>query len=129
MGLTSWRGAKVRKADVGIAKNYLAEDELLTLNNLVEQYLLFAEGQAMRRKPMHMADWIVKLDDFLTLNERDILTDAGRVSHELALAHAHGEYETYRIKAIAASDTEMSDFDRAVKELPAGQPRHHGDIE
>ena len=65
--------AKVRKQDVAIAKNYLNEDELLALNNLVEQYLIFAEGQAMRRIPMTMADWIKKLDAFMTLNERDIL--------------------------------------------------------
>jgi len=64
MGLTSWRSAKVRKQDVTIAKNYLIEEELLALNNLVEQYLIFAEGQAMRRIPMHMADWIKKLDAF-----------------------------------------------------------------
>ena len=73
MGLTSWRGAKVRKQDVTIAKNYLPEKELPALNNLVEQCLIFAEGQAMRRLPMHMADWIKKLDAFLALNEREIL--------------------------------------------------------
>ncbi len=123
MGLTSWRGARVRKADVGIAKNYLAEDEILALNNLVEQYLLFAEGQAMRRKPMHMTDWIARLDAFLSLNERDILADAGRISHDLALAHAHGEYETYQARSIAASDAEPSDFDRVVRELPQGSPK------
>ena len=74
LGLTNWRGAVIRKHDVAIAKNYLAEPELAALNNLVEQYLIFAEGQAMRRVAMHMADWIKKLDAFLTLNERDILT-------------------------------------------------------
>lgn len=68
MGLTSWRGAKVRKQDITIAKNYLTEQELPALNNLVEQYLLFAEGQAMRRIPMHMSDWIKKLDAFLAVN-------------------------------------------------------------
>lgn len=74
MGLTNWRGTKVRKEDVSIAKNYLSEPELAALNNLVEQYLVFAEGQAMRRVPMHMADWIAKLHAFLTINDRDILT-------------------------------------------------------
>lgn len=127
MGLTSWRGAKVRKADVGIAKNYLTEDEILALNNLVEQYLLFAEGQAMRRKPMHMKDWIARLDAFLSLNERDILADAGRISHDLALAHAHGEYEKYRTRSIAARDAEPSDFDRVVRELPLGNPKPKAD--
>lgn len=68
MGLTNWRGAKVRKQDVTIAKNYLSEQELAALNNLVKQYLVFAEGQAMRRVPMHMRDWIAKLNGFLTLN-------------------------------------------------------------
>jgi hypothetical protein len=78
LGLTSWRGAVVRKTDVIIAKNYLTEPELSALNNLVEQYLVFAQGQAMRRVAMHMTDWITKLDAFLTLNERDILTHAGK---------------------------------------------------
>jgi hypothetical protein len=74
LGLTNWRGAVIRKQDVAIAKSYLSEPELEVLNNLVEQYLIFAQGQAMRRVPMHMADWIEKLNGFLTLNERDILT-------------------------------------------------------
>lgn len=77
MGLTNYRGAKVRKQDVTVAKNYLNEDELAALNNLVEQYLIYAQGQAIRRIPMHMNDWIKKLDSFMTLNDRDILTHAG----------------------------------------------------
>ena len=84
MGLTTWRGPKVRKQDVVVAKNYLNEDELLTLNNMVEQYLVFAEGQAMRRIPIHMADWITKLDGFLSLNDRNILEHAGKISHPMA---------------------------------------------
>ncbi len=96
LGLTNWRGAVIRKPDVAIAKNYLTEPELAALNNLVEQYLIFAQGQAMRRVPMHMTDWIKKLDAFLTLNERDILTHAGRISHEMALAKAETEYEKFR---------------------------------
>jgi hypothetical protein len=84
LGLTNWRGAAIRKQDVAIAKNYLTEPELAALNNLVEQYLVFAQGQAMRRVPMHMKDWVKKLDGFLTLNDRDILTHAGRISHEMA---------------------------------------------
>ncbi len=70
MGLTNWRGPKPRKHDVGIAKNYLDENELAALNNLTEQYLVFAEGQAMRRIPMYMKDWIEKLHGFLQLNDR-----------------------------------------------------------
>ena len=75
MGLTNYRGVKVRKQDIVIAKNYLSEDELLALNNLVEQYLIFAQGQAMRRVPMYMKGWIEKLDAFLSINDREILED------------------------------------------------------
>ena len=87
MGLTNWRGQKVRKTDVVIAKNYLNEEELSALNNLVEQYLIFAEGQAMRRIPMYMKDWVEKLNGFLSLNDRDILHHAGTISHEIGRAH------------------------------------------
>lgn len=118
MGLTSWRGAKVRKEDVAIAKNYLDADELAALNNLVEQYLVFATGQAMRRIPMKMADWITKLDSFLTINDRDILTHAGKISHELALAHAEGQYESFRRQQLTQSATEPDDFEKAMKQLP-----------
>ena len=118
MGLTNWRGAKVRKQDVAIAKNYLNEKELLALNNLVEQYLIFAEGQAMRRIPMHMADWIKKLDAFLTLNERDILNHAGKISHDMAKDWAESEYEKFRLNSIRQHDHEDSDFDRVMKQLP-----------
>ncbi|MDD2466745.1 MAG: virulence RhuM family protein [Desulfobulbus sp.] len=117
MGLTNWRGVKVRKDDVGIAKNYLNGEELLALNNLVEQYLIFAEGQAMRRIPMHMRDWIKKLDAFMTLNERDILTHAGKISHELAMQHAEREYEKFNRERIARTDAQESDFDRTVREI------------
>ena len=115
MGLTSWRGAKVRKHDVAIAKNYLFEQELLALNNLVEQYLIFAEGQAMRRTPMHMKGWIKKLDGFLSLNEREILAHAGKISHEFALGHAEAQYDKFNLKRIKACDAKDNDFDRSVK--------------
>jgi hypothetical protein len=121
MGLTSWRGVKVRKQDVAIAKNYLAENELLALNNLVEQYLIFAEGQAMRRLPMHMADWIKKLDAFLSVNERDILTHAGRISHEMAKESAEAEYEKFSQERIRQQDRLESDFDKTVKQLTDGK--------
>lgn len=117
MGLTNWRGAKVRKQDVSIAKNYLTESELLALNNLVEQYLIFAEGQAMRRIPMHMQDWIAKLDAFLNLNERDILTHAGKISHEMACELAEREYDEFNRRRIAEQDRSGGDFDKAVKQL------------
>ena len=115
MGLTSFRGEKLRKGDVVIAKNYLAENELRVLNNLVEQYLVFAEGQAMRRRPMYVKDWIDKLNGFLSLNDRDILENAGRISHEMARQLAEGEYEKFDRRRIASRDQQDSDFDKTVK--------------
>ncbi len=122
MGLTNWRGAKLRKEDVAIAKNYLSESELAALNNLVEQYLIFAEGQAMRRVPMHMADWIAKLDGFLTLNDRGILTHAGKISHELALGHAEQEYDTFHCHRLTEAASQPDDFEKTIKQLPAAKP-------
>ena len=117
MGLTNWRGAKARKEDVAIAKTYLGEDEPAALNNLVEQYLVFATGQAMRRVPMRMADWSSKLDSFLTINDREILTHAGRISHELALAHAEQHCDAFHRQRLAEAAAQPDDFDRAVKSL------------
>lgn len=117
MGLTSWRGTKVRKQDTEIAKNYLTEEELLALNNLTEQYLVFAEGQALRRIPMYMQDWIAKLNGFLELNDRNILEHSGNVSHQLAIEHAHTEYEKFHVKMIEMNSKKESDFDKSVKFL------------
>ena len=117
LGLTNWRGAVIRKQDVAIAKNYLSEPELAALNNLVEGYLIFAQGQAMRRVPMHMADWIEKLNGFLTLNDRDILTHAGRISHEMALAKAELEYDKFKALTASAPRPVDVDFDEATKDL------------
>lgn len=118
MGLTTWEGARIRKSDVIVAKNYLSEPEMRALSSLVEQYLVFAESQAERRVPMTMRDWITKLEGFLTLNDREILRDAGRVSAELARTHAERELQAYKQLEDRAIE---SDFDRAVKQLPAGQ--------
>jgi hypothetical protein len=126
MGLTNWRGAKIRKQDVTIAKNYLNEDELAALNNLVEQYLVFAEGQAMRRIPMHMKDWIDKLHGFLTLNERAILTHAGKISHDMAREIAETEYEKYHRQQIQQADQKGNDFDQAIKQLPPPPRKKRG---
>ncbi len=123
MGLTNWRGAKVRKQDVTIAKNYLDADEMAALNNLVEQYLIFAEGQAMRRIPMHMADWLQKLDAFLNINDRDILCHAGKISHETAQMVAEGEYEKFHRKQIVEKDRVGNDFDRMIKRLPGNKQK------
>ncbi len=118
MGLTTWRGAKGRKDDVTIAKNYLNEPELAALNNLVEQYLVFAEGQAMRRAPMHMRDWITKVHGFLTLNDRNILTHAGKISHQMAKELAESGYEKFNYQRIRQADTACGEFEKAIKQLP-----------
>lgn len=117
MGLTNWRGEKPRKQDVSVAKNYLKEEELSALNNLVEQYLVFAEGQAMRRTPMYMKDWIEKLHGFLSLNDREILTNAGKISHELALGFAEKEYGKYRLKALELEDKQPDDFEQTINQV------------
>ena len=116
MGLTNWEGARVRKTDVAIAKNYLNEAELRALNNLVEPYLIFAQSQAERRVPMTMQNWITKLEGFLTLNDREILQNAGKVSAELAKSHAELEFEKYREREDRALE---SDFDLLIKQLPS----------
>ena len=119
MGLTNWEGARIRKADVSIAKNYLSEPELRALGNLVEQYLIFAQSQAERRIPMTMQDWITKLEGFLRLNDREVLTNAGKVSAELAKEHAEREFTEYRR---VEDHTLESDFDRAIQQLPPPPP-------
>jgi hypothetical protein len=116
MGLTNWPGERILARDVTVAKNYLSDDELHQLNNTVEQYLIFAEGQAQRRIAMKMMDWIGKLHGFLTLNDRDILQNAGKLSKELADERALLEYEKFRARQRLAVAHE-SDFDRAVKQL------------
>ena len=126
MGLTNWRGVKVRKEDVTIAKNYLNEEELAALNNLVEQYLVFAEGQAMRRVPMHMKEWIGKLHGFLTLNDRDILNNAGRISHQIAKELAEAEYEKFNLNRIRQTDEAGGEFEKAVRQLPPKPTRKKG---
>lgn len=119
MGLTNWEGARIRKGDVSIAKNYLSEPELRALGNLVEQYLIFAQSQAERRIPMTMQDWITKLEGFLRLNDREVLTNAGKVSAELAKEHAEREFTEYRR---VEDHTLESDFDRAIQQLPPPPP-------
>ena len=115
MGLTNWEGARIRKSDVTTAKNYLNENELRALNNLVEQYLIFAQSQAERRVPMTMQDWITKLEGFLTLNDREVLKNAGNVSADLAKEHAEEEFVAFRQEK---DRTLESDFDQAIKNLP-----------
>ncbi|NDV67185.1 RhuM family protein [Bacteroides sp. 224] len=99
MGLTSTEKAdKVLKSDIKVGKNYLKEEELNVLKLIVEQFLAYAEAQALAHKPMYMKDWIEKLKLVLMMNEKSILEDAGRISHQLALSKANQEYEQYKEK-------------------------------
>ena len=116
MGLTSWTAAphgKIQKYDVSIAKNYLTVDELASLQRIVSAYLDIAEDMATRNIPMTMADWAIRLDRFIQMTDRDILQDAGRITHELARAFAETEFEKYRI---IQDSLYVSDFDRLVTE-------------
>ena len=96
MGLTTWTGAMPKKTDAEIAKNYLSQEEVTTLNRIVSLYLDFAELQAEEHRPMYMKDWIAILDDFLRISRKDILTHAGRVSAQLAKAKADAEYDKFK---------------------------------
>lgn len=112
MGLTSWEGApngKIHKYDVVVAKNYLSDHELGQMQRIVSAYLDMAEVQAVRHIPMTMEDWEQRLNGFLTLWDREILQDAGRVSAALAKRHAETEFEKHRI---VQDRTYRSDFDR-----------------
>jgi hypothetical protein len=118
MGLTTWEAApkgKIQRYDVSIAKNYLSDSELGQLQRIVSAYLDMAEMQAMRKIPMTMEDWEKRLSGFLQLWDREILQDAGRVTTELAKAHAESEFEKYRIVQDRLFE---SDFDRMIKQLP-----------
>jgi len=101
MGLTSWKGAKVRKGDVTVAKNYLNETEIKQLNRIITMYLDYAELQAERKQPVYMSEWKEKLDAFLRFNEQEILSDKGSVSMEIARALALEEYEKFSSRRIA----------------------------
>ncbi len=117
MGLTSWTGTRPRKTDAVVAKNYLKAEELEGLNRIVTAYLEFAELQAHNRRPMHMKDWVAKLDDFLRLSERDILTHAGTISHEAAIAKAESEYERFRLKALNQPSEVEKHFEAAIQKI------------
>ncbi|MDO8721920.1 MAG: virulence RhuM family protein [Syntrophales bacterium] len=126
MGMTTWSGETPRKTDAEIAKNYLNEKELDILNRIVSMYLDFAELQALNRRPMHMRDWLAKLDDFLKFNERDILMDTGKISHDQALEKAHTEYERYhkeRINEPSPVERQCLEAIREVKRLEESRKR------
>lgn len=123
MGLTTWKNApsgKIIKTDVVIAKNYLTEKELKNLDRFVTMYLDYAETQAERNIPMTMKDWAGKLNAFLQFNEKDILTNAGKVSQAIAKSFAESEFEKYRIVQDKLFE---SDFDKAIKKLEDPQKK------
>lgn len=128
MGLTSWKGSVVRRGDVAISKNYLKHDELDELNRIVTMYLDFAEDQAKRRKSMTMKEWEEKLDAFLSFNERDILTHAGKLRADVAERLAHERYEIFdahrREAARVAADIEdaeiIDELEQQISKLPKG---------
>ena len=116
MGLSTWKDAphgKVQKFDVTVAKNYLTEDEMAQLSRLVNAYLDLAEDMARRHIPMTMQDWEVRLNRFLEAADREVLQDAGKVTAEIARAHAESEFEKYRIVQDRLFE---SDFDRLLKQ-------------
>jgi hypothetical protein len=108
MGLTSWTGLQPKKADIESAKNYLTEDEIDTLNRIVNLYIEFAELQAKSRKPMYMADWISKLDDFMKISGREILEHAGKISHDIAMTKVNEEH----LKFSERSKNELSPVEK-----------------
>ena len=127
VGLTNWKNSPqgaIRKSDVVVAKNYLDEEELAGLNNIVEQYLIFAESQAKRKQAMFMLDWDQKLSEFLKLNDRDILGDLGKVSHAVAEALALGEYKKYRVEQDKNYVSDFDEFvDKAIERLGKGKKK------
>ena len=124
MGLTTWKDApkgKIQKFDVSVAKNYLTVNEMAQLQRLVSAYLDVAEDMALRQIPMTMKDWETRLNRFIAATDREILKDAGKVTAEIAQAHAESEFEKYRI---VQDHLFESDFDRMLKQLPeeGGKP-------
>ncbi len=129
MGLTSWKDApngKIQKFDVVVAKNYLTESEMAQLQRLVSAYLDIAEDMALRNIPMTMADWEIRLNRFIEATDRDILQDAGKVTSEIARAHAESEFEKYRIVQDRLFE---SDFDKIVKQISGFGQERSNDIE
>ncbi len=131
MGLTTWQGGVVRKGDVVVAKNYLRENEIEELNRIVVMFLDFAEDQARRRQQIFLDHWLTRLDDFLILNERAILPDAGKVSHEQATRHAVAEYERFatrrREELEAQGETDLLKLlDAEVGKLPRARTKKGG---
>jgi hypothetical protein len=121
MGLTTWKNSpqgKILKGDVTIAKNYLNQVEVSKLNRLVGMFIDYAEVRALNRQVMTMKDWLKQVEKFLNYTDQQVLRHAGEISHEMAVAKAHGEFEKYRVK----QDVEyISDFDKALARYLKGK--------
>jgi len=118
MGLTSWKGVKVRKGDVTVAKNYLTESEIKKLNRIITMYLDYAEMQAERKQPVYMREWKEKLDAFLMFNEQEILNDKGSVSMDIARHLALEEYERFSARRIAVENASAdAEFEQVAKQI------------
>lgn len=118
LGLTDYQGGEPTRQEVETAKNYLSEDELNLLNRIVTAYLEFAELQALKRRPMRMIDWAVKLDDFLKLGGNNLFTHAGKISAKQAKEKAHLEYDKFRKVVDAAPSPVDKDLEAVIKKLP-----------
>ena len=117
MGLTSWEGKQMRRADVEIAKNYLSREEIDALNKIVTAYLDIAEVRALNQEPMYMKDWLETIDDYLKMTRRDILTTKGKVTHQQALEKAHAEYDKYKARQEDVLSPVEIHFIESIKEL------------
>jgi len=131
MALTSWKGGRVRKADVTVAKNYLNADELDQLNRIVTMFLDFAELRAMQRKNLRMADWRAYVDSFMTFNEQPVLQGAGRMSHQAMTTIAHERYEQFdatrrKTEALAADRVDLHELEQVEKQLNSSRQSKRG---
>ena len=125
MGLPSWRGEQIHRADVEVAKNYLSQPELDALNKIVTAYLDIAEVRALNHEPMYMKDWLETIDDYLKMTRREILITSGHVSNQQALQKAHAEYDKYKKQQdLRLSPVEQSFLD-SVEQLERLEDQAH----
>ena len=117
MGLTSFKGAKVRRGDVTVAKNYMTQEEISTLNLIVNMYLDYAELQAKQHHAMHMSEWEEKLNQFLQFNGREVLKDAGTISRELAEEMALKQYEEFDAHRHVLEAADLDTLEISIKKL------------
>ncbi len=129
MALTSWKGGRVRKMDVIVAKNYLNAEELDQLNRIVGMFLDFAELRAMQRKGLAMADWRGYVDSFMTFNEQPVLQGAGKMSHQAMMAIVHERYEVFDAKRrqVEADDADLSELEQVEKQVSLRKKNSKGE--